>query len=214
MIRFECPKCGKGITAPERVAGKRAKCPGCQAVLTVPEAAESDHEVYTDFEVVDDDAPVTAKPSPVTAKPRQAAAQEIPTVEAVDDDEGERPRRRSRRDDDDDDDEDYDDDDERPRRKKRRKRYTASSGTPIGRTGYAVCYSCGADDANKVRWTIWGGLIGPAMISHVKCGRCDTTYNGSSGKSNNTAIAIYMGAGFGIALLVAVFAIINAAANH
>ena len=128
----------------------------------------------------------TTKASPITAAPQRATVEDIPTVEAVDDD---RPHRRSRRDDD----EDFDDDeDERPTRKRRRKQYDASTGTPIGRTQYAICYNCGADDASKVRWTLWGGLIGPAMMCHVQCGRCGTTYNGNTGKSNTTAITIYL----------------------
>jgi hypothetical protein len=204
MIRFACSHCSKGITAPDNAAGKRAKCPGCQGVVSIP-AAQSAAEAYGDFEVVDDDAPVTAKASPVTTAPRRVAVEDIPTVEAVDEDD-DRPRRRSRRDVDDDDFDDEDDD--RPRRRKRRRDYTATSGTPIGRTRYAICYNCGADDASKVRWTLWGGIIGPSLMSHVKCGRCATTYNGNTGKSNTTAITIYLvvslaiGAGLGTLAVV------------
>lgn len=183
MIRLACRNCGKGITAPDKMAGKRAKCPGCQGALSIPAAENSNDEIYSDFEVVED------APPPVKATSRRAAPQEIPTIQAVDD-EDDRPRRRSRRAVDDDD--DYDEDEEsRPRRRKRRREFTASSGTPRG-TVYAICYNCGADAASKVRWTMWGSFFGPAILSHVKCDQCGTTYNGKSGKSNTTAVIIYV----------------------
>ena len=57
---------------------------------------------------------------------------------------------------------------------------------------YAPCPQCECDDAEKISFTWWGGLLGPAMFTHVKCLECGTTYNGSTGKSNNTAITIYV----------------------
>lgn len=35
-IRVECPTCRKTISAPERFAGNKAKCPGCAAAVTIP----------------------------------------------------------------------------------------------------------------------------------------------------------------------------------
>ncbi len=35
-IRVECPSCGVRMNAPESMAGKRASCPKCKAVLLVP----------------------------------------------------------------------------------------------------------------------------------------------------------------------------------
>jgi hypothetical protein len=57
---------------------------------------------------------------------------------------------------------------------------------------YKPCPSCGEDAAEKVSFTWWGGLIGPMLLSHVRCRQCGTTYNGKSGKSNNTNIVLYM----------------------
>ena len=51
------------------------------------------------------------------------------------------------------------------------------------------------------------------ILNHVRCDRCGTTYNGRSGKSNNTGIAIYVGVGFAIAGVLGVLAIVNAAMN-
>lgn len=56
---------------------------------------------------------------------------------------------------------------------------------------YAPCPGCGAEEANKVGFTWWGGVLGPAMLSHVRCGKCGSTYNGKTGRSNTTAIIIY-----------------------
>jgi phage FluMu protein Com len=35
-IKFPCPHCKKGLSVKEHLAGKRAKCPACKKVLTVP----------------------------------------------------------------------------------------------------------------------------------------------------------------------------------
>lgn len=37
-IHFQCDACGKTTRAPDSLAGKKAKCPHCQAVIQVPEA--------------------------------------------------------------------------------------------------------------------------------------------------------------------------------
>ena len=57
---------------------------------------------------------------------------------------------------------------------------------------YARCPECDSRDAVKVGFTWWGGLLGPAMLCHVRCLECGTQYNGNTGKSNNTAITIYL----------------------
>ncbi len=40
-IRVVCPKCAKVLAAPDNAAGKRARCSGCQNILTVPAPTES-----------------------------------------------------------------------------------------------------------------------------------------------------------------------------
>ena len=57
---------------------------------------------------------------------------------------------------------------------------------------FAPCPRCNQPRAKKVSWTLWGGALGPAMMHHVRCQSCSTTYNGKTGKSNDTAIAIYI----------------------
>lgn len=45
MIRFKCSQCGQTIKAKDGSAGKRSKCPGCRAPLTVPGNGVSDADV-------------------------------------------------------------------------------------------------------------------------------------------------------------------------
>jgi biopolymer transport protein ExbD len=60
-MRFRCKLCGKKLSAPPRMAGKKLKCPHCRAEITVPApdapevlaAKPSDAEAQAD----DDDAP-------------------------------------------------------------------------------------------------------------------------------------------------------------
>lgn len=40
-------------------------------------------------------------------------------------------------------------------------------------------------------FTWWGGLIGPKLLTHVKCRACGHAYNGKSGKDTTTNIIIY-----------------------
>jgi hypothetical protein len=68
-----------------------------------------------------------------------------------DDDIEERPRPRAR------DDEEDDEYERRPRKKKRRQRYVD-------------CPHCDSPGrADRVAFTWWGGFIGPALLTHVRC---------------------------------------------
>ena len=58
-------------------------------------------------------------------------------------------------------------------------------------TQYAPCPNCGQINAEKVKYTWWGGALGPSLMSHVKCQNCGTQYNGKTGKSNQTNIILY-----------------------
>ncbi len=57
---------------------------------------------------------------------------------------------------------------------------------------YVPCPQCGCPHVNEVTFTWWGGLLGPKLLSHVKCTHCHNEYNGKSGKSNQTGILIYV----------------------
>jgi hypothetical protein len=63
-----------------------------------------------------------------------------------------------------------------------------------------ACPRCSATSVTKPSFTWWGGMVGPALFTHRTCGACGFGFNGKSGKSNATAIAIY----FGVVLAVAI----------
>ncbi len=56
---------------------------------------------------------------------------------------------------------------------------------------YAACPTCSSTRATKVGFTWWGGVLGPALLTHVKCPNCGTKYNGKTGASNTGAIIVY-----------------------
>lgn len=56
---------------------------------------------------------------------------------------------------------------------------------------YAACPQCRNTTAEKLRFTWWGGLLGPKILTHVKCQSCGKKYNGKTGKDNTTNIVIY-----------------------
>ena len=56
---------------------------------------------------------------------------------------------------------------------------------------YAPCPFCNARNAEKIKFTWWGGLLGPKLLKHVKCLGCGKGYNGKTGKDNTTNIVIY-----------------------
>jgi hypothetical protein len=69
-------------------------------------------------------------------------------------------------------------------------------------TQYAACPNCGGSNAITVGYTWWGGVIGPAMFTHVKCLNCGKQYNGKSGKSNQQNIILYFVGSFVILVLL------------
>src|SRR5262249_47783346 len=143
-----------------------------------PPPAMDDVEVMDEVEEVQEVEEVEEVDEGITEEPRKRRAI---TREARDDeDRARRPRRDEGKEPEDDrsydDRSDDEDDDDRPRRKRR---------------GSAVrCYNCGSRRATRVRWTWWGGLVGPAMFNIVRCDRCGTSYNGKTGGDNTVAILI------------------------
>jgi hypothetical protein len=68
--------------------------------------------------------------------------------------------------------------------------------------GYVPCPRCRMPEPQPVKFTWWGGVLGPKMLSHVKCGQCGLAYNGKSGKSNTTGIVIYSVVGAVIVMVI------------
>ena len=64
---------------------------------------------------------------------------------------------------------------------------------------FAPCPKCNAASAERVKFTWWGGVLGPKLLTHVKCSDCGSKYNGKSGKDNTKGIVVY-------ALVIAILA--------
>lgn len=62
---------------------------------------------------------------------------------------------------------------------------------PTAMSPYVPCPQCRTPGPQPVKFTWWGGMLGPKMLSHVKCQQCGLAYNGKSGQSNTTGIVIY-----------------------
>ncbi len=72
----------------------------------------------------------------------------------------------------------------------------------VGGGKYANCPQCQHNDAARVGFTWWGGALGPWMFTHVKCKGCGAAFNGKTGESNATAIAIYVGVSLVLAVMI------------
>ena len=53
------------------------------------------------------------------------------------------------------------------------------------------CPRCGTAESSPVKFTWWGGILGPKLLSHVRCNGCGSAYNGKTGKPNTAAIVVY-----------------------
>lgn len=67
---------------------------------------------------------------------------------------------------------------------------------------FSPCPKCGSLAAQQMKFTWWGGVLGPKLLTHVKCPDCKTTFNGKSGKDNTKNIVLYS-----VVILVGVFAL-------
>jgi hypothetical protein len=65
-----------------------------------------------------------------------------------------------------------------------------------------ICPKCAQDvEPTPIAFTMWGGAVGPKLLSHVECPRCQARFNGKTGQSNDQAIRIYIAVLTIIALL-------------
>lgn len=79
---------------------------------------------------------------------------------------------------------------------------------------YVPCPKCGDVNVQKVGFTWWGGVLGPSLFCHCKCGRCGATFNGKTGKSNDTAIAVYLVAGVVVGIVVCALIVLAGLADN
>lgn len=72
---------------------------------------------------------------------------------------------------------------------------------PPGTEVFAPCPQCRCPYAKRVRWTFWGGALGPRLFTHVRCSHCRQAYNGKTGQWNTTNILIYLAVSMFVGLL-------------
>ena len=53
------------------------------------------------------------------------------------------------------------------------------------------CPKCGSGIITPVKYTWWGGFIGPKIFHHTKCESCGYRFNSKTRRSNTNAIIIY-----------------------
>ena len=78
------------------------------------------------------------------------------------------------------------------------------AGMPAQRTpdGFVACPRCRGMFVSKVGFTWWGGVLGPKLLSAVRCGQCGNEYNGKTGASLGKGITIYLVVTCVIALVI------------
>src|SRR5439155_27210232 len=70
-ISIKCPECGRKLNAPDSAAGRRARCPQCKAVVTLPAAGTQVGDEVLDAE-------------PVSAPPQAAGIGAAPPIPMAD----------------------------------------------------------------------------------------------------------------------------------
>ena len=67
------------------------------------------------------------------------------------------------------------------------------------------CPKCGSALVKPVKYTWWGGMLGPKIFHHTKCESCGYVYNSKTRKSNTPSIIVYSVILFVIAFVVFYF---------
>lgn len=53
------------------------------------------------------------------------------------------------------------------------------------------CPKCNSANVVPVKFTWWGGVLGPRMMHHTKCKDCSYTFNRKTRQSNTKNIIVY-----------------------
>jgi transposase-like protein len=75
-----------------------------------------------------------------------------------------------------------------------------------------TCPACGCRRSKKVSFTWWGGAVGPALFSQVRCAECGQNFNRKTGKPIGAlVITLYslVVTVIAVALLFVVFRVLN-----
>lgn len=71
-IEFHCPHCDRSLKTADDKAGRKAKCPGCSQIVTVPQPAPPQDDEFdfgtADFSYEESAAPVVGAPPPVARR--------------------------------------------------------------------------------------------------------------------------------------------------
>ena len=70
------------------------------------------------------------------------------------------------------------------------------------------CPGCGAQDATKLNYVWWGGMIAPRLMNLARCNRCSLPFGGVSGKNHKNTGWLMFGGGLivtGLAIQLARF---------
>jgi hypothetical protein len=65
-----------------------------------------------------------------------------------------------------------------------------------------VCPACGCRATKKVKYTWWGGVVGPGLFNLMKCDACRCQFNAKTGKTALKAIIVYNVVVFGVAFAI------------
>lgn len=71
----------------------------------------------------------------------------------------------------------------------------------LGIPGAETCPQCGQVTGKRIRYTWWGGAVGPALMSLTRCQACGFQFNAKTGLSTKKAILVYNLVAVGIAVL-------------
>lgn len=64
------------------------------------------------------------------------------------------------------------------------------------------CPKCGSPLTEPVKFTWWGGVLGPKLFHHTRCMECKYCFNSKTRQSNTNAIIIYSIVLFGVVFAV------------
>ena len=160
-LSVTCPGCKATLRVKEELAGKKVKCPRCEAAVPISAAAPVE-AVVVEEEPDRPAARARTKACPECGKQVAAEARKCRWCKTWLEDKAEPPDEAGPEQDD----EERDDEDDRRRPR------------------WKPCPECGASGARRVKKTIWGSVYGPALFSHVRCPECGYAYNGKTGRSN------------------------------
>ncbi|MBA3471113.1 MAG: hypothetical protein H0T53_15870 [Herpetosiphonaceae bacterium] len=73
---------------------------------------------------------------------------------------------------------------------------------------YVPCPRCQGLNVTPVKFTWWGGAVGPRILKLVKCQQCGLSYKGKTGQSPTRDIVIYTVVIFAIVFALSLLATI------